>query len=148
MFFNFMSFHLNAGPGFELVDEYGEDEAGHRISHGAGRSDYLRADAGLRLVWKLGAAGSWRYVYGASTDELGLYPGFKLPDQSLEDTSRAPVPEDTLTSSVFIGLSDLFGGLGIGWRQNNLVYNLNEKNGKKRESFVAQGFGVFYQTRI
>ena len=62
MFFDFLSFHLDSGPGSTIVDEYIDDAAGHRIGHAAGRSDYLRADMALRIIWKLGVSGSAKYV--------------------------------------------------------------------------------------
>jgi hypothetical protein len=143
MFFDFMSFVLDLGPGFTQTTEYGGgDDAGR------GHTDYFLARFGLNPFWKLVADGQAKYVYNSSDERLGIYADTRLPEDELNEPSTLAMPEDSFMGTLFLGVKDIFFGIGAGWRQNVQVLNVSRKGGAEKQTKRDQGFGLYYEVRF
>ena len=154
LFTDILSFYIDAGPGFTLIDEYVMvlDQAGveppRNEKTGKGRTDYVLGVSGLHLFWKLGMSARAKYVFKATEEELGSYANTRLPEDSLNTPNHIAMPEDSLSASVFLGASPLFFGVGLGWQYNLQILNYSEKNGKKRDTTSSQGLGASFEMAL
>lgn len=143
MFFDFMAFVLDLGPGFTQTTEYvGGEEAGK------GHTDYFLLRLGLNPFWKLVADGQAKYVYNSSDEKLGAYADTRLPEEELGEPTTLAMPEDSFMGSLFLGVKDLVFGIGAGWRQNVQILNVSRKDGAEKQTKRDQGFGLYYEVRF
>ncbi len=145
MFFNFMSFMVDLGPGFTQTTEY------DIILHGKlanGRTDYFLMKLALNPFWKFVADGQAKYVYNATEENLGTYSTTRLPEDELSEPTTLAMPEDSFLGSLFLGVKDIAYGIGAGWRQNIQVLNVRRKNDADKQTIKDQGFGLYYEVRF
>ena len=135
LFTQFLSLYLDMGPGFTRATEYGLDGA----EAAKGQSEDLRFLTGMHLFWKFVAAGQAKYVYHASTEELGTLAGTRLPGEDLNQLSQVVLPEDSMNGMLFLGLRDILYGLSVGWQYNVEILHLSSKGDTKRETRESQG---------
>jgi len=145
IFTSVLGFHVDFGPGFTVAEEFADDTSGDSVSVAKGRADYVLVTAGLNPFWKLGVSGRAKYVYASTEDNLGASARTKLPEESLYEPPSVVMPEDSLVASSFIGVRDLFFGLGLGWYYNIQILNWSEHENRDRETTKNQGFGFSYQ---
>ncbi|MBF0443515.1 MAG: hypothetical protein HQK54_16530 [Oligoflexales bacterium] len=142
MRFNFMDFHLDLGPGTTLIGLYEEQgDAWKRTASGS--VNYFRSLFGLHLIWKLYANASMKYVYDAFSEMTSSYTDRRLPADNVSNPENLlSMPEDSVEYNFFIGARKLIGPVGFGWQRQILIFNLNEKNGTKKETREDDGYTV------
>ncbi len=145
MFFEFLSFVWDLGPGFTQTTEYDPAE-GDQLAKG--RTDYFLMKAGLNPFWKLVADGQAKYVYNATEEDLGSHSTDRLPEDELSEPTTLAMPEDSFLGSLFLGVKDIAYGIGAGWRQNIQVKNVSRKDGAEKETVKDQGLGLYYEVRF
>lgn len=135
-------FSVDFGPGVAFVKNHlaGGETFSSSLTYfrGLGRWD---------IFWKLGAAAHARYVVFASEDSAGSgLEQHRDPTRDLNAVARAPAPlEDSFDANLFIGLQNLFGGVGLGWSWNVMALHALERGNHERETTRRQGFGLVYQ---
>jgi hypothetical protein len=144
-----LDFRLDIGPGVTFATEYGprSDGTGHE-EKARGRTDDVRLATRAHLFWKVGANGDARYVYNASVRDLGEYADTRLPEEALHSSSSVALPEDSLTAAFFAGIYDLIYGIGVGWRYDVTMLNVNERHGTERDTKRSQGFGLTFSATL
>lgn len=145
MFFGFMSFVLDLGPGFTQTTEY-DLISGDKLAKG--RTDYFLLRTGLNPFWKFVADGQAKYVYNATEENLGSYSTQRLPEDELSEPTTLSMPEDSFLGSLFLGVKDIAYGIGAGWRQNIQVLNVSRRDGAEKQTIKDQGFGLYYEVRF
>lgn len=148
IFTDFLQFAFDLGPGATFADEYGYDTAGKHEKQATGRTDYFQMLTRFHIFWKLGASGRAKYIYNSSEEKLGGYSGVRLPGDDLDQPSSVTQPEDSFQGSFFLGISDLFYRISVGWRYNVEISNLSEKDGKKKSVTRDSGFGAGFQAAL
>jgi hypothetical protein len=143
--FSLFNFNLDVGPGMSRTVYSGRsvpDQAFEEI--GTVESLYVKALTALHIFWKLGAAGSAKYIIHADKDD-GLQDGIEqLPYEGLaQRKSLAALPDGSLEASAFFGLRDLFAGFGLGWQ-----YYYLEQKGNPKEISRNHGFALVYSADI
>lgn len=138
-------FNLDVGPGMSRTSYSGRsapDQPFEKIA--TVESLYVKALTSLHIFWKLGAAGSAKYIIHADQDD-GLQDGLEqLPYEGLaQRKSLAALPDGSLEASAFFGVRDLFAGFGVGWQ----YYYLEQKSSPKEIS-RNHGFAVVYSSEI
>jgi hypothetical protein len=113
----------------------------------------LRALAGSDLFWKLRLTAHSRYILSNEVKDSKLLgkssSSFRSPEKSLnEPDTILTSPRGTWDTTLFLGIKNLIGGLGVGYRYRVQVSDFETENGKRRESREQSGFGVFYEATI
>jgi hypothetical protein len=143
-----LSLLFDIGPGFTLSTEYSAEDAEKEVL-AKGRTDYVKLLSSANLFWKVGAALAAKYVYNSTEEELGELADRRLPDQELGQQNRLAPPEDSLLLSAFIGVRDVFAGLGLGYHYNMQVYHMGDEPDDAGEGgetkIVETGFGLSYE---
>jgi hypothetical protein len=141
-----MSFYVDFGPGVTMASTRESDSFGNtsKISQTV---TYFKALTGFHIFWKLGMSGSANYSLDATEPQSRDVTVFRRnPSQDLAAVSKSPLFEkDMFQGRIFLGLSRLFGGLGVGWIYNVNVRHAFERDGEKSESSSHQGFGLSYE---
>lgn len=145
MFFDLMSFVVDLGPGFTQTTEY-DSANGDELAKG--HVDYFLTKLAANPFWKFVADGQAKYVYASSEEKLGAYATQRLPEDELNEPTTLAMPEDSFMGSLFLGVKDLFFGVGAGWRQNVQVLNVRRKDGAEKQTIKDQGFGLYYEVRF
>ncbi len=143
MFFDFISFVLDFGPGITDTTEKFEG-----IDGASGHTDYFLIKLALNPFWKLVADGQAKYVYNSSDERLGTFANTRLPEEELNEPTTLALPEDSFMGTLFLGVKDIVFGIGAGWRQNVQVLNVSRKNGAEKETKRDQGVGLYYEVRF
>jgi hypothetical protein len=151
LFTNFLNFYLDNGPGvtqattFTFLTNPESNETSHER---LGNSDtlYWLALSGMDIFWKLGLNASFKYILHSNIEpDRDNILSSRLPNQSLSETNLfASYPKDTLTTSLFFGVKNLFYGLGVGY-----IFNYTNTSftgsGKAKQETSNHGFGVQYE---
>jgi hypothetical protein len=143
MDFSMFSAFVDAGPGRTWVTEVviSDEEL-------SGVSDYLKVYAGANPFWKFFIHGRAKYIYGSSGEDVGSYASVRLPDEELGLPPTVAMPEDSLTTQMFIGLDRVFLGFGVGWQVIRQTVNLSQKNGRSRSTTADSGLVFSYAARL
>lgn len=145
MFFEFMSFMTDFGPGFTQTAEF-DPESGTRLAKG--RTDYLLFKAGLNPVWKVVVDGQAKYAFNATEEDLGNYATTRMPEDDLNEPDTLAMPEDSFLGSMFFGVKDIAYGVGAGWRTNIQVLNVQRRGGAPKKTTKTQGLGLYAEVRF
>ena len=133
----YSTFTLNIGAGVSKIDVFGRSREDREII-GAGVSRSLRLDC----LWPIGDSFRFeayaRYAYLADEGLVPAYNAIRLPTQELNAAKLiASAPEDTYTSSIFIGWIDLIEDLTLGYGQNMEI--INSSDPENQRTIVNQG---------
>lgn len=143
-FTDFLKAYFDIGPGYtdseQIIAPSGADGLKTTTKQS---TSYFLALAGLNPFWKFVAKMRAKYVLDSSGESI-LGGDLQLPEQDLNQPTDTGIPADSLVSSLFVGLENIFGGFGIGYQVNLSVYNMSEKDGKKKETIRQDGFAVAY----
>lgn len=154
MSFAFLSMFFDMGPGVMFYDTYqiaqsdtGTYNYARTDKLARSRVEYLKADAGLHLFWKLGATAGMQYIYRVSEEERLQDLAVRLPRDGLNQSrSIFNQPEDTLRGYLFLGLQNIFSGVGLGWQYNYEM--LNASNSKDHQIESNHGFGLQVSAKL
>lgn len=138
-----LKFFIDAGPGFTVSKEYLVEPGNHQ-EVADGQVDYFKLLTGLHLFWKFGMTGQAKYIYKSTDNNLGQYATELLPEESLNQPREQTMPEDSLNASLFFGARQILGGFGFGYQYYLQILNMNEKDGKKKETTRDQGFTITF----
>lgn len=143
--FSLFDFNLDVGPGMSRTMYAGRtapDQPFEKIA--TVENLYVKALTSLHIFWKLGAAGSAKYIIHADKNDELEGSVEQLPYEGLaQRKSLAPLPDGSLEASAFFGISDLFAGLGVGWQ----YYYLEQKSSPKEIS-RNHGIALVYSADI
>ncbi|MBP9706291.1 MAG: hypothetical protein KBD78_01510 [Oligoflexales bacterium] len=154
MNFAFLSMFFDMGPGVMFYDTYQIAQSDTGIYNYAkteklarSRVEYLKADAGMHIFWKLGATAGMQYIYRVSEEDRLQDLAVRLPRDGLNQSrSIFNQPEDTLRGYLFFGLQNIFSGVGLGWQYNYEM--LNASNSKDHQIESNHGFGLQVSAKL
>jgi hypothetical protein len=153
-FTNFLNFYNDHGPGVTLATTYAYEknqETGVETHEkiGSSTTTYWQSLAGANLFWKLGFDAMLKYVFASNIEpNRDAVLLSRLPNQGLSQPSLfATYPADTLHASVFLGLKDIFYGVGFGYRFNYTNTSATG-SGKVKEETKTQSVGLQYSKRL
>ena len=142
------------GPGITWSDLKSYDGK-TEVAKVALRSTDLRLLASSHLFWKLGASLNSKYTI-TSTAELGQSLGNgplpDLPSQNLGESSRIVTREkDSFASTAFLGLSNVFMGMGFGYFHSIFVESMSgggPKGTTRGKTTQSSGVGAHYSAQL
>lgn len=142
-----MSFFVDLGPGF-AHSTLTQSDASKKTETKTSET-YFLALSGFDLLsdW-IGLEAQAKYVFSSQAEQTVFYKGRSPIDDLGGDSRRVGLPADSFHASAFFGVRRILGGLGLGWRYNLEILNVNERNNAKQEKTESNGIGVFASVRF
>lgn len=148
-FTRFLHAYIDIGPGITFQKTYREPNTTAISVEGNSTTTYARGIGGFDLISNfLGLEAQAKYVLSSKIDGTITYDTARSPVEDLGAAERKlGLPDDSLYASIFFGLKNVFGNMGVGWRYTMDVSNATERNGK-RDTQTTQGIGISYSMRM
>lgn len=144
MQFEPFDFYVDFGPGTVLLEQ--KVGTGNKSLS----AQYAKLGLGMTLIWKVKASFVGRYIYQSSKEVNDAFAGAdKLnPTQDIQTADNlGTLPEDSADVQLFIGVPNLFFGIGFGWQMRQTIYNAAGIAGERR-TISEQGYGVTFSMAL
>jgi hypothetical protein len=145
---------IAVGPGITWSDYKSFADSQKNLDHSVRSTDF-RLISSANLFWKLGASVSSKYTVSSSSDEGSSLTNGPLPDlptQNLGEQSRIITREkDSLASTAFVGISNVFYGVGFGYFHTLWIESLTgggPKGTTQGKTTQSSGVGAHYEAAL
>ncbi len=144
-FTSVLDFSFDIGPGVTTTKER-KINSNNKFDISETSVTYLKALTSFHVFWKLGMSGGMRYGLQDSGQKIESDVLFnRTPLNDLNSAPEGTFKKDHLQANLFVGLSNVYAGLGIGWIYTYSLTHALELSGEKRHKDSRQGFGINYE---
>jgi len=106
---------------------------------------YVKVVLQMNPIWKLIGVSSTKWnLLSQSTGPQTAFP--RLPQESIYNVKELGLSSDSLSSSNFIGLANLLGGLSVGYQTNLTITNLSDP--AQKQTTRTSGLALNYSLAI
>lgn len=140
IFTTFLDAYFDFGPGYTQSRMW---SATPGIAHADVNFTYLRGRTGMEFFsWLVGDA-EVKYIIMSDKLPAAEVVRARFPTESLNvPSSPLSPPVDSVLVTAFLGVPNVFGGVGIGWRYDLQIYSFSEKNGASKEVKSDSSIGI------